>query len=108
MVGHLILKKSIMLIRKIKKGIYEVLLEDHTESQYRVEDMRTVGAMTTESVTPSQPWAVWELKHAKDPKENFWKLGPEVDHEAYTHIISEKTFKDCMFAIALWEEANEV
>ena len=92
-----------MLIRKVKKGVYEILLEDTTDHQYRVEDQRQIGAMG-ESYVVAEPWAVWEKIEGDD---DFWKLGPELDEENYKFITSEESFKDCIFTISLWEEANE-
>ena len=96
-----------MLIRKIKKGLYEVLLEDDTESQYRVEDMRVSGSLPT-AYKASQPWGVWEHINPQQAGKDFWKMGNELDVKDYTLLIEEKSFKDCIFAISLWEEANEI
>jgi len=94
-----------MLIRKIKKGIFEVLLEDDSNTQYRVEDSRVIGAIDRTYIV-THPWTVWE--NLGETEEDFWKIGAEVDDGKYTNLISEKSFKDCIFAISLWEEANEI
>ena len=111
-----------MLIRKIKKGIYEILLEDNNENQYRVEDQRQEGALGSHNSDGTvaeagvegshypahNPWAIWEkVGESKKDEENFWGLGPEIDVEDYVLLINQKTFKDCVFTIALGEEANE-
>lgn len=81
-----------MLIRKIQKGMYEII--DDCDNEYLVEDSRVTLARNLPSDADSRQgdWGVWDTEPSEGPR----------------LLINDKTFKDCLFAISLWEEAEEV
>ena len=96
---------KIMLLRKINKGIYEAL--DAFENNYVVQDTRIAEAknLPDDCETSEGHWGVWF--------ENLYQFSENENErmhldEPYVFINNGRTLSDCLYAVSLLEEAQEV
>jgi len=96
-----------MLLRKINRGLYEVM--DAFENNYVVQDSRVESAksLPTGVKTNEGHWGIW----FENP---LLFSGPSLENDRlelsqeYVFINNDKTLKECLFAVALLEEAQEI
>ena len=80
-----------MLVRKISKGLYEVI--DESMNNYRVEDSRREGAFDKPNGTSETRfrWGIWEQANGE------WQ-----------HLDRNQTLADCLKVISVWSNASQL
>tara|TARA_B100000212_G_scaffold179923_2_gene135398 strand:- start:3327 stop:3632 length:306 start_codon:yes stop_codon:yes gene_type:complete len=96
-----------MLLRKINRGLYEVM--DTFENNYIVQDSRVPSAKSLPNFCKTKDgyWTVWYENPYQINVSTYEDERMELD-ESYVFINNDKTLKDCLFSVALLEEAQEI
>ena len=82
-----------MLVRKIRKGLYEVI--DMQYNNYRVEDSTRIGAFNKphpfNKIGREYRWGIWEQANGE------WE-----------YLDGNPTLKECLDVIATWDAASQL